>query len=247
MIYDSFAQYYDELFDEQLYDQWRQYVEQNTTSGVRLLDLAGGAGRLGVLLARDGYKVTDTDLSEEMLALASNHAMEAHVDLQLIQANMLDLDQLGKFEVVTCFADSLCYLNDLDEVSRTFQQVYAHLQPTGKFLFDVITPYQTDQVYPGFMYNWHSDDLQRFFMWSSFQDDDVVHGVIHELTFFDRQVNGQYRRLAETHFERAYPLADLKRALHEAGFNHIEVSSDFGKKSLSAQTTRWFFKCQVGE
>ena len=52
MIYGSFAQYYDELFDEQLYSKWAQYVQENTSTGGQLLDLAGGAGRLGVLLDR---------------------------------------------------------------------------------------------------------------------------------------------------------------------------------------------------
>lgn len=247
MIYGSFAQYYDELFDEQLYLQWRQYVEMNTAPGARLLDLAGGAGRLGVLLAKDGYQVVDADLSPEMLALASNHAVEANVDLQLVEANMLDLGQIGMFDVVTCFADSLCYLENLTEVQRVFQQVHQHLHAGGTFLFDVITPFQTDFVYPGFMYNYQSPDKQRFFIWSSYQNDDVEHGVIHELSFFDRQADGNYQRLSETHFERSYSLADLKAALQKAGFNQVTVTSDFGKQEVQPETTRWFFKCEDGE
>lgn len=247
MIYGSFAQYYDQLFDEQLYLQWQQYVQTHTTPGTQLLDLAGGAGRLGVLLAQNGYQVTDVDLSAEMLALASQHAADAKVDLALVQANMLDLRGLGQFDVVTCFADSLCYLTNLAEVQQTFTQVRAHLKPHGTFLFDVITPYQTDEKYPGFMFNYQSPDDQRFFVWSSFADDDVPHGVIHELSFFDRQADGNYRRLAETHFERSYPLATLKNALHENGFIQVEVTSDFGQGQPGPTTTRWFFKCRVGE
>lgn len=247
MIYGSFAQYYDELFDEDLYLKWQSYVEKNTKKNAHLLDLAGGAGRLGVLLARDGYQVTDADLSEEMLTLASNHATEAGVDLNLVKANMLDLQGLGLFEVVTCFADSFCYLQDIDEVQVAFNQVYTHLELGGQFLFDIITPYQTDQIYPGFMFNYQSDDQQRFFMWSSYADDDVEHGVIHELSFFDRQSNGQYERLAETHFERSYELSQIKQVLHNAGFNDITVTSEFGASPVNDNTTRWFFKCQRGE
>lgn len=247
MIYGSFAQYYDELFDEELYLKWRQYVETNTTSGAHLLDLAGGAGRLGVLLTQDGYDVTDVDLSSEMLALASNHATSANVHLQLIEANMLDLTGIGKFEVVTCFADSFCYLRDMNEVQTAFQQVKQHLMASGTFLFDVITPYQTDKVYPGFMFNYQSPDDQRFFVWSSYQNDDVEHGVIHELSFFDQQADGNYRRLSETHFERSYSLAQVKAALRKAGFQNITVTSDFGKQQIQADSTRWFFKCQAGE
>lgn len=244
MIYGSFAQYYDELFDEELYLKWQNYVEDNTSKNSKLLDLAGGAGRLGVLLARDGYDVTDADFSEEMLSLASDHATEAGVKLNLVEANMLDLSGLDTYDTVTCFADSLCYLQNIDEVQTVFDQVRQHLKTDGQFLFDIITPYQTDKVYPGFMFNYQSDDDQRFFMWSSFADDDVEHGVIHELSFFDRQENGQYQRLSETHFERSYELSKVKQALHNVGFQKIEVTSEFGTSPIQNDTTRWFFKCQ---
>ena len=118
------------------------------------------------------------------------------------------------------------------------------MKADGQFLFDIITPYQTDKVYPGFMFNYQSDDDQRFFMWSSFADDDVEHGVIHELSFFDRQENGQYQRLSETHFERSYELSKVKQALHNVGFQKIEVTSEFGTSPIQNDTTRWFFKCQ---
>lgn len=247
MIYHSFAQYYDELFDPDMYRDWKDYVEMNTAPGSRLLDLAGGAGRLCVLLAQDGYHTTDLDFSTDMLTLASQHAIEAQVNVELIEANMLDLSALNDYDVITCFADSLCYLKDANEVSITFQQVHQHLGKHGLFLFDVITPYQTDHVYPGYMYNYRSEDNQRFFMWSSFQNDDIPHGVIHELSFFDQQANGSYQRLSETHFERSYSLNHLKQMLRQAGFTNIVASANFGKKQVNAQNTRWFFKCQVDD
>ncbi|WP_295728419.1 class I SAM-dependent methyltransferase [uncultured Limosilactobacillus sp.] len=247
MIYGSFAQYYDELFDEELYQKWFQYVRASTNGRERVLDLAGGAGRLGVLLAQAGYEVTDADLSEEMLALASQHAIEANVELQLVQANMLELQELGMFDIITCFADSLCYLQNLTEVQQVFTQVEQHLVAGGQFLFDLITPYQTDVIYPGYMFNYQSDDDQRFFMWSSYQNDDVPHGVIHELSFFDRQVNGDYHRLTETHFERSYRIKQIIKALHESGFQDIDVTSNYGEQVPDKQTTRWFFKCRKSE
>lgn len=68
MIYQSFARFYDDLFDDHLYDRWQQYVDEHgPQKGHRVLDLAGGAGRLGVLLAKEGYDVTDLDFSEDML------------------------------------------------------------------------------------------------------------------------------------------------------------------------------------
>lgn len=245
MIYQSFAQFYDDLFDEHLYEEWANYVEKHRSENTKqVLDLAGGAGRLGVLLAQKGYSVCDLDFSEDMLTLAQAHADASQVPLKLVCADMTDLKGLGQYDLVTCFADSLNYLENIDQVTESMQQVYQHLRIGGKFLFDMITPYQTDVVYPGYMYNYEDPDGQRAFMWSSYQYDDVPHGVIHDLTFFYRQNNGLYRRGTETHFERAYGLASVTQAVQSAGFNKPVITSDFGQHPISGKTTRWFFECQ---
>lgn len=245
MIYHTFAQLYDQLFDADLYKRWEQFTRENCPAGTQtILDLAGGAGRLAVLLSQAGFTVTDTDLSTDMLALASQHAQEAGVAVNLIQADMRDLAGLPVFDAVTCYADSLCYLADLAAVTTTFQEVYRHLKKGGHFLFDMITSYQTDVVYPGYMYNYEDEGHQRAFMWQSFQNDEVPHGVIHDLVFFNRLADGKYDRVGETHFERAYPLAKVKQALATAGFDQVKVTADFGRQAPDEETTRLFFNCQ---
>lgn len=92
MIYQSFAQLYDELFDAQLYEQWQDYTLNRLPSTSKtVLDLAGGAGLLACLLATAGLDLTVADFSPEMLSLAGKHAAETGVDLQLVQADMRDL------------------------------------------------------------------------------------------------------------------------------------------------------------
>lgn len=245
MIYQSFARFYDDLFDDRLYGQWHDYVLTRSTGNTHtILDLAGGAGRLGVLLARDGYDVTDLDFSEDMLALAQAHADDAKIKLNLICADMTNLAGLPQYDLVTCFADSLNYLADRKQVAQSIHEVYSHLKTGGTFLFDMITPYQTDVIYPGYMYNYQDEDGKRALMWSSYANDDVKHGVIHDLTFFYQQENGLYSRGGETHFERAYDLKDVIGLVQTAGFERPIVTSDFGNQRVDKQTTRWFFECQ---
>ncbi len=245
MIYGTFAQLYDELFESDMYQQWREFVKAQLPNHAKtILDVAGGAGRLGVLLAEDGYDVIDLDYSEEMLSLALKHAQEAQVPLTLVQGDMRDLSGLDQYDAITCFADSLCYLDDFNDVEATLEQMAVHLKDDGVLLFDVITPYQTDEVYPGYMYNYEDPDAQRAFLWRSYADDDVLHGVIHELTFFYQMAAGSYQRLHETHFERAYELKDWQAALAQAGFDQVMVKADFGRREINDQTTRWFFICR---
>lgn len=243
-IYSSFAQVYDDLFDGSLYERWADFADQrikNKRSVV--LDLAGGAGRLSVLLAQRGMMMTDLDQSEEMLSLASEHAAEAGVQVQLIAADMRQLDGLPSYDAITSFADSLNYLPEPEDVGQTLEQVYAHLKDGGVFLFDAITPYQTDVVYPGYMYNYEDDNQDYAFMWSSYANDDVEHGVIHDLAIFQRQDDGSYQRFGETHFERAYSLEWWQHALANVGFNDVLATADFGNARPDEKTRRYFFEC----
>lgn len=243
MIYQTFAKLYDELMEPSMYDEWLQLVENNfkPTAGP-VLDLACGAGRLATMMAQKGYHVTGFDLSAEMLALADGHAQDAKVELPLIQGDMTDLSALGQFSLITCFADSFCYLPEPKLLAVTFKQVAKHLTDDGLFIFDVITPYQTDEVYPGYMYNFTDDD--RAFVWQSFYDE-AEHSVIHDLNFFIyNEQTDSYDRINELHHERTYPLAVYQQLLAEAGFSKVEVTANFGKDEISDETTRWFFRCQ---
>lgn len=157
---------------------------------------------------------------------------------------MRNLTNLPQYNLVTCYADSLNYLDDIAAVRMTFRQVYEHLTTDGIFLFDMISPYKTDVVYPGYMYNYEDEDHRHAFMWRSFMDDEVKHGVIHELAFFNQLSNGEYQRVGETHFERAYQLVELQTALNQVGFKRIEVYSNFGQNKVTDKDERWFFKCQ---
>lgn len=243
MNYTTFAKLYDDLFDESAYEDWLDYTKKTVrVPQAPLLELAGGAGRLAIMLKQNGFvDVTVFDLSEEMLALAAQHAQTAKTDLPLIAGDMREWSDFdAKFGTITSFADSFNYLADQEEVLAAFKQVADHLVDQGQFVFDVISPYQTDVVYPGYMYNWH--DEETAFMWSSYGIQEQAHTVEHELTFFvyEEAIDG-FRQLQEIHTERTYDLAIYQQLLTEAGFKDIEISADFGRSAVDEQTTRWFF------
>lgn len=227
MSYQIFAQVYDAIMDETLYDRWGEFVDsQLVNNKPTVLELACGTGALAVALSKRGYDVTGLDLSENMLSLANERAMEEQISLPLIQADMMDLSEIGQFGAVTCFSDSLCYMPDEEAVSQVFQQVYNVLMKNGTFLFDVHSIYQTDIVFPGYMFNDQSEEIS--FLWKSYAGE-KAHSVEHDLTFFvhDKELD-LYDRYDETHKERTYPLEQYKSMLLKAGFSSVEVSADFG-------------------
>lgn len=243
MNYQTFAKLYDDLFDEAAYADWFQYATKfiKNKDG-KLLELAGGAGRLAIQLKQAGYDdISVLDLSTEMLALAAQHAQEAELDLPLIEGDMREWSDFDeRFATITSFADSFNYLANEDETLMAFKQVAEHLEDGGQFLFDVISPWQTDVYYPGYMYNWHDDETA--FMWSSYCVEEQPHTVEHELTFFvyNEDIDG-FQQLQEVHTERTYSLDTYKRLLTEAGFTNIEVTADFGRAEVTDESPRWFF------
>lgn len=243
MNYQTFAKMYDDLFDEAAYADWFQYATKfiKNKDG-KLLELAGGAGRLAIQLKQAGYDdISVLDLSTEMLALAAQHAQEAELDLPLIEGDMREWSDFDeRFATITSFADSFNYLANEDEILMAFKQVAEHLEDGGQFLFDVISPWQTDVYYPGYMYNWHDDETA--FMWSSYGVEEQPHTVEHELTFFvyNEDIDG-FQQLQEVHTERTYSLDTYKRLLTEAGFTNIEVTADFGRAEVTDESPRWFF------
>jgi len=219
MIYNSFARVYSELMDDSLYNRWADYVEKQVPAKAKsLLDVACGTGDLTILLA-NRFQVTRTDLSDEMLKIAEEKAQKADKKIPFVQSNMMDLYEFDKYDVITCFDDSICYLKDEDELAVTFNQALEHLNDGGKFLFDAHSLYQMDEIFPGYMFNHRTEDSA--FMWNSFEGE-YPHSIEHELTFFNwnEKIQG-YSVNTELHKERTYPIDTFVNILRDIGFKNF--------------------------
>lgn len=47
---------------------------------------------------------------------------------------MLDLSEVGQYQAITCFSDSLCYMANRQEVQQVFDEVYQALEEEGTFI-----------------------------------------------------------------------------------------------------------------
>lgn len=241
MAYETFAFVYDEIMDDSLYQQWLNFSLRHLPKKTnQILELACGTGALAVDFAKAGFEVTGLDLSEEMLTIASDRAIQAEVSINWIAGDMLDLTDIGKYQAVTCFSDSLCYMKNAEEVKQVFSGVYQLLEESGTFIFDVHSLYQMDDVFPDYSFHDQTEDFA--FLWDSYPGESV-HSIEHFLTFFVKNERETFERFDELHKERTYPLETYRQMLFEVGFN-VEVFADFEDDVPAETSKRWFFVCQ---
>jgi cyclopropane fatty-acyl-phospholipid synthase-like methyltransferase len=246
MSYQQFAYIYDYLMKDVPYDSWVEFVrrqaDQHSVKGKTLLDVGCGTGELSLRLLKEGYSVTGTDLSEDMLFIARDKAEQQGVQLPLFQQDMSELEDLGSFDIITIFCDSLNYLENEGKVLDTFKRTREHLHDGGIFLFDVHSIYKITQIFLNETFTLNDEEVS--YIWDCFPGK-APNSVEHELTFFVKDENtNQFERIDELHYQRTYPVLTLENWLNEAGFDVLSVTADFTGSQPDDQSERIFFACK---
>ncbi|MGX7030912.1 class I SAM-dependent DNA methyltransferase [Vagococcus zengguangii] len=242
MTYENFAFVYDEVMDTTLYEEWLDFSKRHLNPDTKeVLELACGTGALAVEFAKAGYEVTALDLSEEMLMVASARVAneDEELDIQFVQGDMMDLSEVGTYDAITCFSDSICYMPDRQAVQQVFDTVYDALEEGGKFIFDVHSLHQVNEVFPDYSYHYQTEDFA--FLWDSFPGE-KENSIEHFLTFFVKDEEN-FLRFDELHQERTYSIENYYTMLENANFTAIETYADFEDDIPTDESARWFFVC----
>jgi len=131
------ARSYDEyLGDSSLPRIDTAFVTEHCPRPGRLLDLGCGTGRLCVALAARGYRPLAVDLSEEMLRVVAEKAAAAHVDVDRLKANVVELDCLeeASFDYAACLFSTLGMIQGAANRRRAIEHVFRLLRPGGIFV-----------------------------------------------------------------------------------------------------------------
>ena len=102
-------------------------------AGAEILDVPCGAGRLALVLAERGYRLTGVDWSSEFLGHAQSRDVSGRVAWE--QRDMRDLPWQERFDGVFCAGNSFGYLDD--EGNAAFlRSVRNALKPGGRFVLE---------------------------------------------------------------------------------------------------------------
>lgn len=117
------------------------YADLAGARPVSILDVGCGSGRYAFPLAARGHRVTGVDASEPMLAIARQEAERHNLSLALFEADFRGFLLAGRtFDLAISTASTLLHLTTDDDLLRCLRSVARHLQPGGRFAFDLFVP-----------------------------------------------------------------------------------------------------------
>ncbi len=160
-FYDSFAAYYDLIFEDWEQSMHRQghfiagllQHELPAMPDARVLDAAAGIGTQSLPLARAGFQVFSRDLSNAAIDRLLHEAEARNLVIDAAAADMRDVHATlpQPVDVVLAFDNSVPHLLSDDDILRAFESFFRCLKPGGLCLLSVrdydATPRTTDFVH----------------------------------------------------------------------------------------------------
>lgn len=237
--YTGFAAVYDMFMDNIPYGEWCTYLEgilkeYGVEDGL-VLDLGCGTGKLTRLLAMDGYDMIGVDISEDMLEIAMEHQAEEGGEILYLLQDMREFELYGTVRAVVSICDSMNYLMEYEDLVQVFSLVNNYLDPNGIFVFDLNTPYKYQEILGEQTIAENREEGS--FIWENYYDEEEAVNE-YDLTLFIREDDGRFRKYEETHYQRAYSLKTIKKALEEAGMVFVEAYDAFTKEPPKADSER---------
>ena len=243
--YHALAASYDRLTNDVNYQQtvefYKLILQKENCHPRTAVDLACGTGSVALLLAQEGLEVTGVDLSEEMLTVACQKALEQEKRPIFVCQPLQELQLPRGVDLAVCALDSLDYILDPQDCKEAIRRVYKVLNPGGIFIFDVNTP-QKLRTMDGQVFIDEDDDV--FCVWrGEFDNDSNV--CSYGMDLFQRQ-GSVWHRSFEEHREYAYSQDQLTEFLKDAGFGKIRVYADRKFEAPGQDEQRIYFSARKG-
>ena len=235
--YGEFAHSYDLMMNSVDYRKWVVYLESflREHGAQTVLDAACGTGKITVALARDGFKVTGSDLSEDMLMEARAHALESGQRLiPFVCQNMTDISVHRPVDAVISTCDGVNYLTSLEEVERFFQSAFRCLKPGGLLFFDISSDYKLERILGNETFTEVTDDY-AYIWYNSFDSERRL--IEMDLTFFVKR-GGTYSRFQEEHVQRAHSIHEIVKLLNQTGFSAEGIYDAFTREPVRPESER---------
>lgn len=206
-----------------------EYAEQ----AQNVLDLMSGTGRVSIPLARAGANLTCVDSSPEMLAYLRQKSYQQGVDLQIVQADVTDLDLGRTFDLVLLPFNSFAEITDPADQRKALNAIRRHIAPGGKFILTLHNPpVRLQTVGQGLkLRNKLAEPDRTILLWSE-EEYDPASQLVSGMQFvevYDAAGVLVEKRFVELSFFLHKP-AELEELLAQAGFRVMTRFGDYQRR-----------------
>ena len=195
----------------------------NRANAKTVLDMTCGTGAQSLALSLQGFKVTGSDLCEEMLEVAREKSPDK--DIEYIQANMIDVS-LGQFDGIISMYNAIGHLTP-KEFSKTIRNASEHLTEGGIYIFDIFNAplmayFPTHNIIDAAL----EYEETKYVRYSSFAFDGLtslltITQKTHIQSGFD-----EIRTIDEQYQLQTYSKQALKDMVLQNGFSRVVVTGD---------------------
>ncbi len=223
--YTALAPVYEKLISDCDYEKWSQYLLnliKEYSCGEKGLDLACGSGIITRFLAKNGYKISGMDYSEQMLTQAKLLSDKEKLNVGYFKGDLNNLKTFEKYDFITCINDGINYVKQ-EKLLNCFKSIAKSLNTGGLFLFDVSSEYKLKTVIGNNMFGEDREDVS--YLWFNTLKESSVE---MDLSFFIK--NGEtYIKKEESHVQYIHSESEIESALAKAGLTLIK-KDEFGKE-----------------
>jgi hypothetical protein len=132
------------------------------------------------------------------------------------------------------------YITDFDDLVTVFKLVNVFLDPKGVFIFDLNTEYKYASIGETVI---AEDREDTSFIWENYYDDEEKINS-YGLSVFIKADDGRFDKYSEEHFQRAYSLDEIKKAIELAGMEFVTAYDAFTKHDIKEDSERIYVICR---
>lgn len=246
-MYNDFAKVYDrfqEIDYDEFVDFYKNIFKENNLTPETIIDLGCGSGEISLRMAKCGYNTVGIDISEDMLAIAQDKAVEQKLDVLFLNQDMTEFEFPKKVGAVISTLDCINYLTDYEDLTQAFERVSEVLSDDGLFIFDINSEYKLSQILGDNTFVYEDDEAYCVWDCGYYPEDKICS---FDLNFFVKESakqNAKYERYFEYQEECAYSINEIKSALDTAGLKLLNIFPDLEFAEPNEKSERLFFVCK---
>jgi SAM-dependent methyltransferase len=217
------------------------FAREHVPQGEAVLDLGCGSGRVTRALLREGLHVVGIDRSDAMLERARQGIARLPIrcrdNAELVRADLRDFELGRSFPLVVSPFNTMEHLYSRVDLERCLAAVKRHLQPGGRFVFDVQLPdlkwLSKDSTKRWARTKFRHPVSRQWLEYSTNQDYDAVNQIAYVRLYYKPLEDGPLKQTQVVHLsQRKFFPAELRALLHYSGFEVLRHEADYEGDAL---------------